>query len=139
MKKANKKKLMDALNAMEQEGNLPLFGNDVDEIELHSPVEINGADMDMIKTVNVAIVIGNVITTLHMAKKTVADAFKGNATIHDPVMGHLEMALTDTLAAQANAMREITKRANAYHRANKTRKTAPQKYEKTYSKVKTVR
>ena len=141
MKNAKKTKLIETFNNMEAAGKLPIFTSDeyeVSEMDLTTPFDLNDTDMNMIRIVDVAMTMSNCVRTINLAKKSVAAAFQGETSLHNPIMRRLEVGLTEVLAAQADAMREIQKRAKAYTKAAKKRKATVQRYEKTESKTKVV-
>lgn len=142
MSKKNKNaKLIETFNNLEAAQKLPLFGNEETEVqvvELNTPLDLDATDMGMLRVVDVALTMNNLVKLLNTAKSSVKAAFPTNTALTNPIVRHLETALTDVLAAQADTMREVTKRSKAYRRSTKARKAKPQKYEKTYSKTKVV-
>ena len=144
-KNRTRKNLISAFNEMEAAGKLPLFavahdeGPEIPEMEINSALDLDPADMGMLRVVDAALTINNVVKMLNVAKESVKEAFPNETSIHDPITLHLETAITEMLAAQANVMTQVTKAAKTYNKATKARKPKTQEYEKTYSRTKAVR
>jgi hypothetical protein len=137
-----KARLIAAFNEMSAADKLPLFSNginDAPETGLVNSVELDPVDMGMLRVVDFALSINNIVRMLHLAKKAVGETFPKEETgIDSPVTSHLENSITGMLAAQADTMRYVEKKAKAYTKATKARKPSVVKYEKTYSKTKVV-